>query len=363
MKVPEPKQLPSGTWFIQLRLGGESISVTAPDTKTGKADCRHKAELIKAEYRAGKRQIQKNKANPTLKQAIDDYIDSKSNVLSPSTIRGYQNIRDERFKSVMNKPIKSVKDWQKVVNSEAELCSAKTLKNAWRFCASAIRKATGESIEVQLPQVVPKEIIYLQPEQIPDFIRAVKGRECEISALLALSSLRRSEILALDWKNVDLKKERVLVSGAAVWGADGKLTQKDTNKSASSRRYVPIMMPELLSALNAVKTKEGKVVNIAPNTMRKQINRACEENGLPKVSVHGLRHSFASLAYHLGLSEKECMKLGGWSDNQTMSKIYTHLAEADAQNSENKMTEFYKNANNNANKDKRDSIINAYSVD
>lgn len=45
-----------------------------------------------------------------------------------------------------------------------------------------------------------------------------------------------------------------------------------------------------------------------------------------------------SLAYHLGLSELETMKIGGWVDS---GKIYTHLAAIDSQKAKNKMSEFY----------------------
>ena len=44
MKVPAPRKLPSGSWFIQLRLGGESIPVTAATAK----DCNREAAAIKA---------------------------------------------------------------------------------------------------------------------------------------------------------------------------------------------------------------------------------------------------------------------------------------------------------------------------
>ena len=46
MKVPEPRKLKSGTWFIQMRLGGESIPVSAP-TRT---ECIKQAEKIKADH-------------------------------------------------------------------------------------------------------------------------------------------------------------------------------------------------------------------------------------------------------------------------------------------------------------------------
>jgi hypothetical protein len=51
MKVPEPRKLKSGTWFIQMRLGGESVPVSAA-TRT---ECIRQAEKIKADYRNGKK--------------------------------------------------------------------------------------------------------------------------------------------------------------------------------------------------------------------------------------------------------------------------------------------------------------------
>ena len=56
-----------------------------------------------------------------------------------------------------------------------------------------------------------------------------------------------------------------------------------------------------------------------------------------------------SLGYHLGIPEREMMELGGWSDNATMQKIYTHIAKADRLKNENKLVEYFKNANKSAN--------------
>ena len=106
------------------------------------------------------------------------------------------------------------------------------------------------------------------------------------------------------------------------------------------------MIPELLAALEAVEDKSGPVVRCNPNTIYHQINRVCARNGLPRVGTHGLRHSFASLGYHLGVPELEMMQLGGWADNQTMIRIYTHIANADRVRAENAMAGFFtQNAN------------------
>ena len=69
---------------------------------------------------------------------------------------------------------------------------------------------------------------------------------------------------------------------------------------------------------------------------------------LPMVGTHGLRHSFASLAYYLEVPEKVTMEIGGWADDQTMRRIYTHIAQADVKRYEQAFSGFF--ANKNANK-------------
>lgn len=342
MKVPQARKLSSGNWFIQLRLNGESVPVTAATEK----ECVKQATLIKAEIQAGKRPKKATGEAMTLREAIDSYIKARSNTLSPSTIGGYHTIKDNRFEGVMDRRIKDIADWQTICNLEAKTCSAKTLRNAWMLVASVLRETTGTAPpKVRLPQVVIRERPYLDPDQIPVFINAIKGKQCEIPALLALHSLRRSEICALTWSNVDLPKKRIKVCGATVLNEDNKFVQKPTNKNQSSHRYVPIMIPELVEALSRCEDKSGLVVTCSPFTIRTQVNKVCVAIGLPKVGTHGLRHSFASLAYHLSVPEKVVMQIGGWSDRETMHKIYTHLAQKDIAKYENEMTEFFKNAN------------------
>ena len=345
MKVPEPRKLDSGTWFIQLRLAGESIPVTALTAK----ECKDAAALIKAEYLNGKRRQKASSASLTLSEGIDNYISARSNTLSPSTIRGYRYIQ-KRFGSVMNKPMKSVKNWQAVVNAEAKKYNAKTLKNSWMFVSSVLRENGIDPGKVTLPQVVLENRPWLDPAEITTFINAARGTKGEIPALLALHSLRRSEIAGLTWDKVDLKNKTIRIEGATVYDADNKLVDKETNKNKSSRRTVPIMIPELQVALEAVPDKTGKVVDCSPNSICGRINTLCRQSDLPQVGVHGMRRSFASLGYHLGLSEREVMEMGGWSDTATMHRIYIKLAEADKKKARNKMTKFYENANKNANK-------------
>lgn len=339
IKVPTPRQLPSGNWFIQLSVGGQRISVTE---KTEKA-CIARAMAIKQDLLEPVDRSQK----PTLTVAIDRYIESRQNVLSPATIRGYRTIQRNRFKSAMGRPVNAYdeKCWQRLVNQEAKIVSAKTLENAWGFVSSVIREETGNRYSVSLPQVISEPREYLEPEQIQEFISAVENTKYQIPALLALCSLRRSEIMALTWKDIDLQKGLLHVRGAIVPDENNKMVKKKENKNTTSRRTVPIMIPQLSEALKAVEYKEGDVVRMHPSSAARGVNAICEKAGLPLVGMHGLRHSFASLAYHLKMPEKVAMEIGGWADDATMRRIYTHVAKSDISKYQNAMADFYKNTN------------------
>lgn len=329
VRIPEPKQLPSGSWFIRLRVSGQDIPITEPT----EALCRAKATAIKSGL------IEAKRAPLTLSAAIDNYISSREAVLSPSTLRGYRTIQRTRFKPYMTQQLDRI-NWQKAVNAEAKVCSPKTLKNAFGFL-HAVAAENGLEIAATLPAVPKHQKQWLTPEQLPGFVEAVRGTPVEIPALLALHSLRRSEIFGLRWENVDLQNRRLTVHGSVVCNAEGETVFKEQNKTSGSSRTVPILIPALLSALQACPDKTGFVVVGNIDQPYKRINRICEKHGLPQVGVHGLRHSFASLGYHLGLSEMEIMRLGGWEDYNTIHRIYAHLSELDADKAARKMADFY----------------------
>lgn len=369
MKVPKARKLPSGNWFIQLRLDGESVPITARTEK----ECIRLAELTKAEHRAGKREKPMEKEEKTITQMIDDYISDKSNLLSPSTVRNYRSVQKNRFQDLMEKAPSAIseEEWLTAFNKEAAVCATKTLKNAWYFLATVLeQKAKYRLPDVNFPVGMKKKkkVLFLDNEQITAFIKALTengNNELTKGALLALSSLRRSEIFALDWKDVDLKKDFIRVEGAVVPDENNKFVHKETNKNETSTRLVPILIPELKAVLEEEKKTSGPVVSMSVNKLWERINRLCEKNGLPKIGVHGLRHSFASLCYHLNVPIKVTMDMGGWKDESTVSKIYTHVAKSDLDRYKNEIGAFFaqKNANENANAtDDNPESIGAQSV-
>lgn len=338
MKIPNARKLPSGSWYCRVRTNGQDISITRSTKKEAIAEAMAAKAGIKLDNRLAPIRLRAK----TVNQAIDDYINARQNVLSPSTIRGYRVIQRTRFKAAASLKIFEIskEKWQRIVNDEAKLCSAKTLKNAWGLISAVIFETTGQKINVRLPQVMPKDRPFLTPEQIPVFVQAIQGKDFEIPALLALSGLRRSEILALRWEDIDTTAGIIRVEAAAVTDENNQLIRKKETKNKSSHRIVPII-PPLAAALELHTAGTGPIFTASPNTLWTQINDVCKESGLPQVGVHGLRRSFASLAYHLGLSEEMTMRIGGWSDIYTMRKIYTKLSDRDIASQSALLTDFF----------------------
>lgn len=334
MKTPTPRKLPSGAWFVRVTVDGETVSITRDTEKEALAE----AMAIKARMKQAKKQPKK----VTLQQAAEDYIEARSSLLSPSTICGYKTIIKTRFQTLMPCRIDTLtqQKCQKAVDAESRIISAKTLKNAWSFIASVIAEVMGERPNVRLKPIIKKERPFLQPDQIGIFLKAIKNSNIEIAALLALSSLRRSEILDLQWKDIDMTAKIVHVRGAAVYDKDWNLVHKAENKNRASRRDVPMIDP-LYEALTKAEHLSDYVVTFNPSYLYEGINAACERSNLPKVGVHGLRHSFASLAYHLQIPEKVAMKIGGWANSATMHEIYTHLSDADIHKHAEAFTSFF----------------------
>ena len=343
-KRPAAKQLPSGSWFCRVRVDGKDICITK-DTKAAA-----EAEAMAVKYGIIREQEKPKVKKKTLEEALKAYIAERDGFLSPATIVGYERYKKNTFQSMMQKNIFSITDdqWQAAVKAEKKLGrSPKYIKNAWMFVSAAVEEAGAPRPKVMLYAPENNERAYLTHDEIDKFVEEVKGMPVEIPALLCLSSLRRSEMLALTWDNVDMANNVLYVRGASVRGRDGMVSKRQ-NKSKKSRRAVPII-PPLLEAMDKVENKTGKVVNVGADYVLKYVKKACTDAGITVVDLHGLRHSFASLAYHLGIPEMIAAEIGGWEDLATMHNIYTHIAQSDIAKRSQDFRDYFITKNDNEN--------------
>ena len=329
IKVPKPRRK-GNTWFAQVTVDDERFYISGNSEEEYYAKARAaKAKLI---------EIKKAAPRITLGTAIDHYIKDNDAVLSPSTINAYKSYRRTRFKGYMSEDATQI-NYQRMVNEEARTRAPKTVHNAWRLVTASLRHANIPIAPVNLPQKRKTERPWLDYQQISILLDKCKGKPYELGILLGLHGLRRSEILHLTSDDIDTERGLIYVRGASVVGENNKLTDKDTNKTTSSSRTVNIVIPRLN---DVVSCKKGRLITTNPTTMYGLINGLCEKNGLPKVGVHGLRHSYISLCFHLGWNMQTVMQQGGYSNPQVVNEVYRHLAALDANADIERMKDFYK---------------------
>lgn len=324
VKLPTITQLPSGAWHTRILVDGRRVSIT----KSSYEEC-------VSEYLAVKHGVIETKKAPpkktkTLKEAVEEHIDSLREYRSPSTIAGYEKDVRNTFQMAMNWNVYTTTDaqWQKAIHEERKLGrSSHYITNAWSLMAASIEKATNHRPDVNLYPPESKQRAWLDHDEIDILVAAVKGSKYEIPVLLCLSSLRRSEMLGLRWSQVDFRNNVLEIRGATVRGPNGMVDKKQ-NKTKKSTRSVPII-PPLREALGKADRSTDKVVTVPANSVLKYVHTVCQEQNITDVDLHGLRHSFASLSYHLGIPEMIAAEIGGWDDLGTMHKIYTHLAQKD----------------------------------
>ena len=330
-KYPAYRVLADGSLMGQLMLNGQRETIKAESEK----EYRAKIDGL----RAGVIELKKHPEKRPLKDIVRAYIDKNDGVLSPATIRGYEIIIRNRFPAYIGKSFGSI-DCQQMINTEAKTCAPKTVKNAWALVTAALNDAKLLIPDVNLPAIPASDEDFLDYEQILRFLAAIRDDPAECAALLMLHSLRTSEALKLD-AGVDVQPGpdglQLLVHGAVVPNKNNQWVEKATNKNRTSRREIPIMIPRLEEIL----PKEGKAVTIHPSTVRTRIEKACKRAGLPVCSPHDLRRSFASLAFHLGWSERLIQEVGGWNNPETVHRIYIKLAKKDVSGSIRAMKDYY----------------------
>lgn len=356
VKVPEPRQLPSGKWFIQLRIKGQSYSIT----RDSKDQCIKEAQRVKL---GAKRKPKEIKSDCSLSKAIDEYIEARSNLLSVTTIRCYRQIQNNRFEDLMAMDVNEItlELLQAAVNAESKL-SAKTLKNGVML-VSAVLGAKDIQLnisKIKYPQRKKKEKAALEPSQIVTLLKAIDGHELEPLIYLELwLGLRRSEALALYWESVDFENKTIKIERTIVPNEDNQYVIQERTKTEDSCREIdcPDIILDMLKAIKPKKA-QGRIFEYPPDAVGKRINRICKKAGIPETGQHGLRHTNATVMMLLNVPDKVAMGRGGWSTDYTMKRVYQHATDSASKAAADSIDSYFnglvENANENANESASD---------
>ncbi len=309
--------LPSGKYRISEMRNGKRVRIIL-DHEPGKNEAR---ELFDGKFGTV------TDSTP-FKRAAQTYIDSKSNILSPSSIRGYVSIVGHLPENFLNAPISSIKrpTLQILVNQLSSQYKPKTVRNTNAFVMAVLKFF---EIDVKSPTLPPKEpkIDYIPTEEDIRLILAkVKGTKYEVPFVLGTLGLRRSEICALEKE--DLNGNILSINKALVLNQQNVWTLKHTTKTDKSTRT--IVVPDYIADL----IRKDGACPCTPHSLYWKLQRVQMELGIPRFPFHKLRHFFASYLHENGFTDKQIQEMGGWATSNILKSVYQHAMSMDSAKSE-----------------------------
>lgn len=335
-------QLPSGKWRARVDLGVDAMGKRKWKSITRQTEQECIAEAIKISTHI--KEIESDMANMTVGEAIDTYIAEKGNLLSPSTVRGYEGMRKNQLQPEENVKVKDLtrRRCQVLVNREAATCSPKTVRNVWGLVSAIMTYCEMEVPKITLPPKEQNKGVVLDGNEIARLLEAIRGHAVEVPVLFALwLGLRRSEVFALTWDDYDSVKKLLHINKAMVLDKDNRKRIKGT-KTTSSTRTIPVPT-YITDILDGMPHDTERIVMMHPNSLIKMFHRVCDEVGLPKVRYHDLRHTNASVMLLLNIADKYAMERGGWSDSGVLKSVYQHTFAKEKEEVNKKVDSYFEN--------------------
>jgi len=234
--------------------------------------------------------------------------------------------------------------------------SENTLKKIYVLLNSAMEKAVKWRLikynpvaAIESPQPKSKEAVAMNFEEVQKLLESTKDDYFMHTFLsfAVLTGMRKSEMLGLEWPEVDLEEETVEVKQRLVVDQEnGTIKHEKQTKRKASRRKISIPT-KLAQMLKKYKIHQKEIrLQIAeeyntekdfvfckpdgysyyPPTITKKAKKAILRAGLSsKYSLHTLRHTFATLQLKTGTDAKVTQEMLGHGNISTTLDTYSHV--------------------------------------
>lgn len=332
--MAKAKKLPSGSWRVLVYDGKDENGKRRYQSFT--ADTKKQAEYMAAQYAITHKAVKASEM--TLAEAFAQYIQSKDQVLSPSTIKGYYKIKRTNLQQLMSVRLCDLTQAmiQNAINREAAQLSPKTVRNVHGLLSAVLSVYLPEmNLHTALPQRKRPELYIPSTEDVQKIIQAAQGSELEKAIMLAaFGSLRRSEIAAL--LRSDINGNQITVNKAMVRSEDHEWVIKQPKTEAG---YRTITLPTFV--IERISQCEERVVALTPGSITNQFVLLLERCKVPRFRFHDLRHYQASILHAMGVPDKYIIERGGWRTDSTLKNIYQHTMDEKRQEVEKNICDFF----------------------
>ena len=292
--------------------------------------------------------------NKTVSEWMDEWLDNYLPNIEETTRVGYKTkikcyikpaIGDIRIKSLRPEHV------QRMVNDMMDKgLSPKNIRDTFNNINAAMKKAVKLRLipynpceAVELPKLKKYRANVYPTEMIHTVLDTAMGTDMYLPILLlVMVGLRRGELLALRWDDIDFKNNLLKVRNNLVRGEDGYIIKPPKSEAGVRDIYLGSdVMDELKSArlkymndafeygvgfqnLNFVIYKEDGSP-FCPDSMSQKWRRFLETHNLPKIRLHDLRHSNATALIQAGVNPRVVQQRLGHSDVNITLNTYTHV--------------------------------------
>ena len=183
------------------------------------------------------------------------------------------------------------------------------------------------------PKIQRKEMQILPPEHMKAYLDAADRRGLLAMFYLELTTgLRKGELVALRWSDVDVANRTIFVSRQYIKNPSGELTLSRPKTETSVRKIsIPQEAVDLLAAEHAKHPAASCLFPSPvtggmyhPDSVVNLHKKILKDAGLPHIRFHDLRHTFATVALQNGIDVKTVSAMLGHYDAGFTLRTYTH---------------------------------------
>ena len=235
--------------------------------------------------------------------------------------------------------------YQALLNTYAETHEKQTVLDFHHQVKSGILDALEDGLLTVDPtrKIVIKgtitqhnKIKYLNQQQLTKLLAQLNLSD-ELSIdyfflLIAKTGLRFSEALGITPDDFDLS--RLTISVNKTWDYKSDKGSFSSTKNTASIRKVPIDWQIAMQFAQLIKDlPKDQPIFITPGkkfyneTANDKLARYCQKAGIPEISIHGLRHTHASLLPYAGVSIASVARRLGHSNMNTTQRTYLHVIQ------------------------------------
>jgi len=182
-----------------------------------------------------------------------------------------------------------------------------------RLCNPSNAKETRESLELGVLEEIVRQIPLLEDQE-----------DICLMSLLALTGLRRGEVLGLRWEDIDFDAGLIHVRRSVTYPSNRP--NVTTPKSENGYRAVPIL-PQLRLLLFALRSSGYVIGGEAPismQTFRNSMTRIEKQIDLHGATPHVFRHTYLTMLDRAGVGAKTIQAIAGHGDIKITMNRYVH---------------------------------------